>query len=125
MKALSVRQPWALLIVNGFKPLENRTWNTRFRGEFLIHASKAFDRAGYEWVRENFPVIYLPEPADFERGGIVGSANLYGVVTESSSPWFSGPFGFCLDKVKQLPFVPMAGKLGFFEVAMPLPSQVA
>jgi hypothetical protein len=38
MKILSVRQPWASLIVNGFKDVENRTWPTRYRGRILVHA---------------------------------------------------------------------------------------
>jgi len=125
MKALSIRQPWAHLITHGLKTLENRTWNTKFRGEFLIHASKGFDKAGYAWVRDNFPEIDLPLPNQFERGGIVGVVNLYAVATASSSPWFFGPFGFCLRDAKPLPFVPMLGRLGFFEVAMALPGEVA
>ena len=115
MKALSIRQPWAWLIARGFKPIENRTWNTRFRGRLLIHASKAFDKDGYEWVRDCFPEIALPLPEQFERGGIVGSAELYEVETASASPWFFGQFGFRLGKAEPLPFVPLAGKLGFFE----------
>ena len=38
MKALSVRQPWAELIVAGLKDVENRTWRTDYRGPVLIHA---------------------------------------------------------------------------------------
>jgi hypothetical protein len=30
--ALSVRQPWAWLIVNGYKDVENRSWTTHYRG---------------------------------------------------------------------------------------------
>ena len=40
MKALSIRQPWAWLIVNSHKHIENCDWPTKFRGRFLIHASK-------------------------------------------------------------------------------------
>ena len=43
MKALSIKQPWAWLIVNGYKDIENRTWKTNYRGTFLVHASKGFD----------------------------------------------------------------------------------
>lgn len=43
MKVLSIRQPWAWLIMTGLKDIENRTWNTDFRGRFAIHASKKFD----------------------------------------------------------------------------------
>ncbi|HTV55212.1 MAG TPA: ASCH domain-containing protein, partial [Terriglobia bacterium] len=61
MKALSIRQPWAWLIVNGFKPIENRSWNTNFRGRILIHASLKVDREGEKWVRKTFPAIKLPD----------------------------------------------------------------
>src|SRR4051812_9812953 len=121
MKALSIRQPWAYLIAHGFKPVENRTWNTKVRGEILIHASKGFDKSGYAWVRDTFPEIDLPLPSQFERGGIVGVAALYAVATASTSPWFFGPFGLCLREARPLPFVPMLGRLGFFEAEMTLP----
>jgi len=39
LTCLSVRQPWAWLIVNGHKDVENRTWSTQHRGDILIHAS--------------------------------------------------------------------------------------
>lgn len=48
MKALSIRQPWAWLIVNGHKDIENRSWPTRFRGKFLVHASNGMTRSEYE-----------------------------------------------------------------------------
>ena len=121
MKALSILQPWAWLIVNGYKPWENRTWNTSFRGEFLIHAGKRFDSDGYDWVSENFPEIPLPAKDAFERGGIVGEGTIIGVATESVSPWFFGPVGFHISGAAPRPFSPCRGKLGFFEVAMPLP----
>ena len=43
MKALSIKQPYAELILQGKKKIELRKWNTNFRGEFLIHASKIPD----------------------------------------------------------------------------------
>ena len=39
-KCLSLKQPYADLLVAGKKTIELRTWNTKFRGEFLVHASK-------------------------------------------------------------------------------------
>ncbi len=39
MKAVSIKQPWAQLIALGIKPIENRTWPTKFRGRIYIHAS--------------------------------------------------------------------------------------
>jgi activating signal cointegrator 1 len=42
MKVISLLQPWATLVVIGAKKIETRSFNTKFRGELLIHASKAF-----------------------------------------------------------------------------------
>jgi hypothetical protein len=39
MKTLTVHQPWASLIVFGFKPIENRSWRTDYKGPLLIHSS--------------------------------------------------------------------------------------
>jgi hypothetical protein len=43
LKALSIKQPWASLIVNGHKDIENRDWPTNLTGPVLIHAGKRFD----------------------------------------------------------------------------------
>lgn len=40
MKVLTIKQPFATLIIEGYKEYEFRTWKTKFRGEFLIHAGK-------------------------------------------------------------------------------------
>ena len=44
MKVLTIKQPYATLIAEGLKEFEFRTWNTKFRGEFLIHAGKGIDK---------------------------------------------------------------------------------
>jgi hypothetical protein len=115
--ALSIQQPWAWLIVNGYKDVENRTWATNQRGWIGIHAGKAYDHDGDRWVRENFPEIPLPEPCNIERGGIVGRARLANCTDESDSPWFFGPYGFVMSHPEPLPFVPCRGALGFFRPA--------
>ena len=38
-KVIVVRQPWAWLIVNGYKDIENRSWHTNYQGMLLIQAS--------------------------------------------------------------------------------------
>ena len=43
-----LKQPYAELIVSGKKTIELRTWNTKFRGEFLIQASKAVNKEACE-----------------------------------------------------------------------------
>jgi len=120
MKALSIRQPWAWLILNAGKDIENRDWPTRFRGRFLIHASKGMTRDEYESADSTLaiiaPTIDLPPFERLERGGIVGVAVLYGCVEKSQSPWFFGRYGFEIRDAMPLPFRPYKGALGFFDV---------
>ena len=120
MKALSIQQPWAWLIVHGHKDIENRTWSPTFRGAFYVHASSKLygtvqDRIDIRarwWTRKG---ILIPEDKDLPRGGIVGRAVVLEVVEHSNSPWFEGPFGLLLDEAKPLPFRPYKGLLGFFD----------
>lgn len=109
MKALSIMQPWAWLIVAGHKDIENRRWATRYRGPVLIHAGKRFDFDPQEW---DWPDI--EQPCDFDLGGIVGEAEIVDCVTSNTSRWFFGPFGFVIRNARPLPFRPCRGMLGFF-----------
>lgn len=126
MKALSINQPWAWLILNGYKSIENRDWPTKYRGEFLIHSGKRFDSEGRFNVRIAFPEIQIPQREDFEKemmGGIVGKVNLINVIhrrqfhliTERDRPWFCGKYGFILDGAESVPLQVCKGAPGFFE----------
>lgn len=44
MKVLTIKQPWASLIIDGYKEYEFRSWKTKVRGEVLIHASKSLEK---------------------------------------------------------------------------------
>jgi hypothetical protein len=116
MEALSVQQPWAWLIVNGYKDIENREWSTKKQGIVLVHTGQKFDREGYDWIRREFPEIPMPEPNKFQRGGIVGQMRITGCVTSSPSDWFFGRFGFTLADATPCEFRPYKGELKFFEV---------
>ncbi len=118
MKALSIRQPWAWLIVNGHKDIENRDWPTRFRGPIMIHASKGMTRDEYDechYLAQTLGIA-LPAADQLERGGIVGAAEIIGCVTDSESPWFFGKYGFVLAGRSALPFRSLRGRLGLFDV---------
>lgn len=123
MKALSIRQPWAWLIVNGYKDIENRTWNTKYRGPVLIHASTAkpskADMGLAREIMQHYAASHrLPERNNFRLGGIVGIATITGCVDESPSPWFFGPKGFTLINGRPLNFHPLKGKLSLFETGL-------
>lgn len=74
MKALSVRQPWAQLILAGVKTIEVRSWATSYRGELLICASAS--PKNEFWSDENFD----PEIVRLLHAGcVLGSVNLVDV----------------------------------------------
>ena len=113
VKTISIRQPWAHLIVLGIKDIENRSWKTKYRGRILIHAALKID-----W--DAVKVLNIPESEwhifKKNRGGIIGETEIIDCVTQSSSKWFEGPFGFVLTNSKPLPFTKIKGKLGIFTI---------
>jgi len=124
MKALSIRQPHALLIVAGIKDIENRTWPTKYRGHLLIHASKKIDTEAMKRITAKMskttmfsPLIkWMTDGINHYRGGIIGEVELVDCVDKSDNPWCEGPYGFVLKHAKHKVFTPLRGKLGIFEV---------
>lgn len=122
MIALSIRQPWAWLIVNGYKDVENRTWPTRFRGRVMIHAGATMTRRDYEHCRVAVgsirPAVVLPSFEELKQqcGGTVGEAYITDCVKQSPSPWFFGEYGFVMRNQIAYPFRQRKGALGFFPI---------
>jgi hypothetical protein len=121
MKALSIRQPWAWLILHAGKDIENRNWQPsnpglHFRGTCLIHAGIALQPIGDELRSfvKRVAGVDLPPPGELPRGGIVGQVDVLDVVRTSLSSWFEGPCGLVLANAKPLPFRACRGRLGFF-----------
>lgn len=137
---LSVRQPWAYLIVNGSKDIENRTWNTSYRGMLGIHSSKKFDWAFFEMLDELAPDDPLQMYGDIVRcrfgivgkritqhldefGAIIGTATLVETIAtdencgDELSPWaFDCGFAWRLKNAVALPQpIPAKGKLHFWK----------
>lgn len=120
MKALSLKQPWAELVVSGKKTIETRFWNTTFRGKFLIHASKTPN----DEAMRAFGFSTLP------TGCIVGEAELVDVKTYDDktawdaderkhlarSAWTKKRYGYLLKNVRRCEPKPYKGKLNFFDV---------
>jgi len=89
-KAISVKNPWAYLIVSGIKPIENRTWSTKFRGRVLIHASGQLCNPVFTSEQE-YDIKRLMPVNDLWRGNIqgaiVGSVEIVDCVINHSSIW--------------------------------------
>lgn len=115
LPVLSVRQPWAWLIVNGFKDVENRPRRTHYRGPLLIQAGT--NASGFT-VEESEPIERrhsLRIPDELEFGGIVGVVELVDCVGKHSSPWFiRGNFAWVLANPRRLTFRECKGQLGLF-----------
>ena len=69
MKALTIKQPWATLIMQGDKRFEFRSWQTKYRGDLLIHAGKDIDKEAMKRLAK-----YLPEELPY--GKILGKVKL-------------------------------------------------
>jgi hypothetical protein len=122
MKVITLRQPWAHLVVMGHKTVENRSWSTDVRGKIGIHAAKSMDREAYATARAicRRLKIDLPELEALPFGALVGDVQLVDVTTEHASPWAEvGSLHWVLEGAHAYPVpMPCSGKLGFFEVPL-------
>ena len=122
MKCLSICQPFAELIVQGKKTIELRKWNTKFRGEFLVHAAKNI-------LEEDCKRMKI-SPKTVTTGAIIGKVNLVDVKKYDSdkelkadkkkhhsiSDNTKNKYGFILENPKKLRVpIEYSGKLNFFE----------
>jgi hypothetical protein len=121
MLALTIRQPWASLVAEGFKPVENRKWATRYRGELAIHAGKACTKEEHEGavdflVANGLPGIIMPRDRTI-RSAILAVVQLVDCVEEHPSGYFTGPYGHVYAKVQRLAVpVPCSGAQGFWKL---------
>lgn len=121
--ALSIRQPWAELILRGEKTIETRKWVTSFRGGFYIHTSKIVDRKACK----EFEI----DPDSLATGALVGKASIEDVVEYHTDKQFmldndkhrSGfygftrpTFGFLLRDIKKITPISAKGSLKFFKL---------
>lgn len=122
MKALTICEPWATLIADGHKRVENRTWRTTHRGPLAIHAGKSLARYT-ELARapDAFRARYgvpLPARATLRPGAVLAIATLEDVVTLTDlvdgfgwHRFAEGPWCWLLCDVRPLPVpLPWSGQ---------------
>lgn len=128
MKALTICQPYAHLIRIGEKRVENRTWDTRYRGPLAIHAGKS--RA---WLRPH------DNPDDYVYGAVIAVAQLFDCIDYAlecdytarngtghyygwvpDHPHATGPYCLMLRDVRPLPEpIPATGRQGLWNWRAP------
>lgn len=80
LRALSIRQPWASLIITGSKSIELRTWTTDYRGWIWIHSGKNADAEALELLGH--------QASEYQTGGLLGIAELTDIRRiDSSQEW--------------------------------------
>jgi hypothetical protein len=104
MKIITVRQPYADMIVNGQKNIEYRSWPTSYRGPVLIHAAQYVNRDRCRKFGRDRDVL--------PKGGVVGIA----VITDCRFNRRGNEYEFVLKKRQPLPFIEWKGTLGLREV---------
>lgn len=128
-KVLSVRQPYASLLVSGVKDVENRSRRTNFRGTVLIHAS-----AKMHDIMNQLPTkIFLLGTSPVEQhvmkmakdvvkenlfGCIIGSVDIVDCVQNHPSEWAEkGQWHWVCANAKKFehPIRYVKGKLGIWE----------
>lgn len=136
MRALTVKQPWAALIVSGTKRVENRSWKC---GEVMIgeriaiHAGLAVDDEAMRSIEIEH--LVPRRPSWDTLGAIVGFVTVIGCVASRPElaqfylsrgeremgvrqiEWFSGPFGHVFANHDELARpIPCRGKLGYWHI---------
>lgn len=110
MRALTIRQPWASLIICGAKDVENRTWTTRYRGPLAVHAGHRFDQDLQVWQRRIAATVDC-----FPRGAVIGVVDLIDVVRDSRSRWAEPTsYHWVLANPRAIEPVPVRGRLGLW-----------
>ncbi len=122
MKVLTIKEPWATLIIDGHKKYEFRSWKTNYRGKILIHAGLSLEKEQLKKFKDY--------NLECSKGMIIGEADLVDciLVTEefdnelkSIDPIVYGNSGHVqnyawkLENVKKYDeYIPAKGKLGLW-----------
>lgn|SRR5262249_5584986 len=121
VKALTIRQPWAELILRGRKPYELRSWRTRYRGPLVIQSALKVDS-------EDARQLGL-QPDKLTRSAFVGVALLTDVrpytkedarllrKNRADGGWSPNLFVWVLKKTRRISHpIKAKGQLGLFRV---------
>ena len=125
MKAISLWQPWATLMVCGLKKNETRPWATSYRGPLLIHATKRMEPPTI-LMRQLLKPFGYQSWGDFPRGALVCQLNLVDCIpTDDYIPthpeyqfgnYSPGRFVWITDSLQTFKPIPFKGSQRFFNV---------
>lgn len=126
MKALSIKEPYATLIVKGIKKIETRSYKTNYRGPLLIHASKSKVEKD---ILANKELVSLFDFEELSYGEIIGKCEIIDCIYMDEKfleeikkhkveyicgDYKLGRYAWVLDKVEKLEKIPVRGNLGLW-----------
>ncbi|MDB5334577.1 MAG: hypothetical protein JWN70_196 [Planctomycetaceae bacterium] len=130
-KGLSVKQPYASAIAFGGKSIENRSWQTHYRGPIAIHASAKIikddiqtpqrqvrggeKRPLVDWINRGRKQFGLASEDQLGRSQIVAIGMLVDCIEKSSSPWFQGAWGWVIVGIIPIDPISWTGGLGLWD----------
>lgn len=137
MKALSLTQPWATLVAIGTKRYETRSWNTLYRGQVAIHASKGFPNACKDLLTVPEFVMSLGVAPQLPLGSIIALVSIKSTTPTHSiahklddielsyGDYSPNRFAWELDGVIKLKNpIPCKGALGLWNVPEEIASEI-
>lgn len=127
MRALSLTQPWASLVISGEKRIETRGWQIGYRGPIAIHASKGMP----DWARAA-AIEFGFEPDELPRGAVLGAVQvtdcrlvdeIVDSITEQEKAYGDyrlGRYAWILAEPEEFPEpIPAKGALGIWDWRQP------
>lgn len=125
MKVITVKQPFASLIVAGIKEYEFRTWKSKYRGKLLIHAGKGVDKKAMEKFKSynlEYPmgcIIAICDMVDCVKINDEVRMMLHDknelVYHNVASDTSNDGYGFKLENVKKIEPIYVSGKLSLWD----------
>ncbi len=123
MKVLTIKQPFASLIANGYKEYEFRTWKSSYRGELYIHAGKGIDKEAmkrFEYLNLDYPQGMIIAKCNMTDCILVDN-NLKEELKEKDPIVYRGAintskkeYAFKLENIEKISSIPAKGKLSFW-----------
>lgn len=124
MKTITIKQPWATLIAEGYKEYEFRTWKSSYRGDILIHAGKGIDKEAmkrFEYLNLKYPLGCIIAKAKM-TDCIVVDEKLRRELKEKDEKVYRGVqdrnwngYGFKMADVEKIEPIYINGKLSLWE----------
>jgi len=127
IRGLTLWRPWPEAIIKGHKRIENRPWKLpQWARRILValHGGIHYDKAGAEWMRDRG--LYKPGDTQGDSpSGILAVCRFSDCVTQSTDPWFMGPYGWTISDLWVLPErITCRGWQGFWRLPEEVERQV-